>query len=108
MNIMKNIKNFLPHPIKIILKKMRDKVASLEILKLYKTKTGNYYMPLFSYQDIIKKDIINDKIWGEFVYNIGKEHIEENTIVLDAGANFGQLSILFSKLKNNTSIHVYG
>lgn len=62
MNIMKNIKNFLPHPIKIILKKMRDKVTSLEILKLYKTKTGNYYMPLFSYQDIIKKDIINDKI----------------------------------------------
>lgn len=107
MNIIKNIKNFLPHPIKIILKKMRDKVTSLEILKLYKTKTGNYYMPLFSYQDIIKKDIINDKIWGEFVYNIAKEYIEENTIVLDAGANFGQLSILFSKLKKDVIVYSF-
>ena len=107
MNIIKNITNFLPHSIKVILKKMRDSVASLETLKLYKTKTGNYYMPFFSYQDIIKKDIINDKIWGEFVYNIAKEHIEENTIVLDAGANFGQLSILFSKLKKDVKVYSF-
>ena len=107
MNIIKIIKNFLPSSIKIILKKMRDKVTSLEILKLYKTKTGNYYMPFFSYQDIIKKDIINDKIWGEFVYNIAKEHVNENTIVLDAGANFGQLSILFSKLKKNVEVYSF-
>ena len=107
MNNIKNIKNILPVPLKKILKKMRDKVASLEILKLYKTKTGNYYMPLFSYQDIIKKDIINDKVWGEFVYNIAKEHVDENTIVLDAGANFGQLSILFSKLKKNVEVYSF-
>ena len=25
---------------------------------------------------MIKKDIINDKIWGEFVYNIAKEYID--------------------------------
>tara|TARA_B100000787_G_scaffold110031_1_gene81887 strand:- start:7883 stop:8674 length:792 start_codon:yes stop_codon:yes gene_type:complete len=107
MNIIKNLTNFLPHSIKVILKKMRDSVASLETLKLYKTKTGNYYMPFFSYQDIIKKDIKNNKIWGEFVYNIAKEHIEENTIVLDAGANFGQLSILFSKLKKDVIVYSF-
>ena len=64
-------------------------------------------MPFFSYQDIIKKDIKSNKIWGEFVYNIAKEHIEENTIVLDAGANFGQLSILFSKLKKDVIVYSF-
>jgi FkbM family methyltransferase len=107
VNIIKNIKNLIPHSIKKILKKIRNKVTSLETLKLYKTKTGNYYMPFFSYQDIIKKDIINDKIWGKFVYDIAKEYIEENTIVLDAGANFGQLSVLFSKLKKNVEVYSF-
>jgi len=107
MKLLKSIINYLPGPIKKILKKIRDKISSLETLKLYKTKTGNYYMPFFSYQDIIKKDIKNGKIWGEFVYNISQDYIEDNTIVLDAGANFGQLSILFSKLKKDVIVYSF-
>ena len=58
-------------------------------------------MPFFSYQDIIKKKILENKIWGEEVYNISKKFIKNDTIVLDAGANFGQMSILFSQLEKN-------
>ena len=107
MDIVEKIKPFLPKKIKYYLKKLRDKVASLEILKLYKTITGLYYLPFFAYQDIIKKDIINNKIWGKFVYDIAQNYIEENTIVLDAGANFGQLSILFSQLKKNVEVYSF-
>tara|TARA_B100000787_G_C16146545_1_gene274510 strand:- start:232 stop:1023 length:792 start_codon:yes stop_codon:yes gene_type:complete len=107
MSIIKKTANLLPNSLRVILKKLRDKISSLETLKLYKTKTGYYYLPFFSYQDIIKKDIVNDKIWGEFVYDISKEYIKDDTIVLDAGANFGQLSILFSKLKKDVKVYSF-
>ena len=64
-------------------------------------------MPFFSYQDIIKKKILENKIWGEEVYNISKKFIKNDTIVLDAGANFGQMSILFSQLEKNVEVYSF-
>lgn len=105
--IKKIIKLMLPKQIIQYLKLIKNKIMSLEITKIYNTKTGLYCLPLFSFQDIIKKQIIDDKVWGEFVYNTSKDYIEENSIVLDAGANFGQLSVLFSKLKKNVTVYSF-
>lgn len=105
--IKKIIKLILPKQIIQYLKLIKNKIMSLEITKIYNTKTGRYCLPLFSFQDIIKKQIINDKVWGEFVYNTSKDYIEENSIVIDAGANFGQLSVLFSKLKKNVTVYSF-
>ena len=107
MGIMKFFVKSLPYKPKLYLKKIRNFFTSLEYLKLYKTKTGYFYMPFFSYQDIIKKKILENKIWGEEVYNISKKFIKNDTIVLDAGANFGQMSILFSQLEKNVEVYSF-
>ena len=64
MSFIKVLKSILPYPLINLLKKIRNRITSLELTKIYKTKTGNYCLPLLSYQDIIKEKIINDKIMG--------------------------------------------
>ena len=82
-----------------LLFKIYKKIISNKSLKIYKTKTGKFYLPRFAYKDIIRNHIINDKIFDYEIFELSKKYIKENSIVLDAGANYGQLSILFSKLK---------
>ena len=79
----------------------------IQILKKYKTKTGIYYLPLFAFKDGIKNEIINNKIFDEHVYLAGKVCIEPNSIVIDAGANYGQYSILFSKVKEDVEVYSF-
>ena len=82
----------------IIIKNTKKSIIS-EKLKRYKTKTGIYYLPKFAYQDVIRNEIIKNRIFDKEVFDLGKQYIKDNTIVIDAGSNFGQMSILFSKVK---------
>ena len=86
---------------------VRLKIFNLKKIKLYKTITGKYYLPQFALKDLIRNEIIDNKIFDKKVYETGLKHIKENTIVLDVGANFGQLSILFSKAKKNISVYSF-
>ena len=88
-------------------KKLRLKLLNLKKLKLYKTKTGNYFLPQFALRDIIRSEIINNKIFDKKVYETAKRYIKKDTIVLDIGANFGQLSVLFSKCKSNVEVYSF-
>ncbi len=87
----------------------RDERPSIhsEKLKLFKTITGNYYLPKFAYQDVIRREIIKNKIFDEEVFNLSKEFIKPNSVVLDAGANYGQMSILFSKLFSDLTVYSF-
>jgi FkbM family methyltransferase len=67
-------------------------------LTLYDTKTGKYYLPADAKADIVANTIINNGIFEEEVVEIAKKYIKTNTTVLDLGANFGQMSILFSNM----------
>ena len=84
---------------------IRFKIIKIKILGFYKTSTGNYYLPMFAFKDTIRNHIINNQIFDIKIYQIAKKYIKKNTIVIDAGANFGQMSILFSK--HDPSIKVY-
>ncbi len=86
---------------------LRMKLFNIKTLKLYKTKTGNYYLPKYAYKDIIRNCIINNSIFDEHIYNLAREYITPNSIVLDLGSNFGQLGILFSKSQKNVDVYCF-
>lgn len=78
---------------KVIYKsKESDKVS------FHKTKTGNYYLPIDAVNDGIRYAMINDEIFDQPIYDVAKQYIKSNTVVLDVGSNFGQMAVLFSKL----------
>ncbi len=87
----------------------RDERKSLHNyeLKKYKTLTGIYYLPKYAYQDVIRNEIIKNRIFDKKIFELGKKFIEPGTSIIDAGANYGQMSILFSKVCENCSVHSF-
>ena len=88
-------------------RKLRLKIFNLKKLKLYKTVTGNYYLPQFALKDLIRNEIIDNKIFDKKVYETAIKYIQEDSVVLDIGSNFGQLSVLFSKCKKNVEVYSF-
>ncbi|MCF6151991.1 MAG: FkbM family methyltransferase [Candidatus Kuenenia stuttgartiensis] len=67
-------------------------------LKFYQTPIGNYYLPADTTKDCIANDMKSGKIFEPEIVDVVSEYIKKDTIVLDIGANFGQMSLLFSQL----------
>ena len=109
MNIFHIIKNFFitKRYLYLLPRKIRLKIFNLKKLKLYKTKTGNYYLPQFALKDLIRNEIIDNKVFDKKVYETAVKYVKDDTIVLDVGANFGQLSVLLSKYKNNVEVYSF-
>jgi FkbM family methyltransferase len=82
-------------------------VWNIKICKLYKTKNGKFYLPVFAYKDMIANTIKNNRIYQSGILDVAKQYVEENTAVLDVGSNFGQLTIEFSKLKKNVLVYSF-
>ena len=80
-------------------KKIRFLIWNIKFLKLYKTKTGFYYLPFFAFKDRIRDKIINNQITDELVYNKIQEFIKKDSIVLDVGARLS-ISASLSKFKD--------
>ena len=89
-------------------KKIRFLIWNIKILKKYKTKNGDYYLPFFAFKDGIRNRIINNEITDKLIFDKLKDLIKPDTIVLDLGANFGQMSILWSKCKPGVEVHEVG
>ena len=88
-------------------KKIRFLIWNIKILKKYKTKNGDYYLPIFAFKDGIRNKIINNEITDKLIFDKLKSFIEPNTIVLDLGANFGQMSILWSQCNLNVKVYAF-
>lgn len=67
-------------------------------LTFYKTATGNYYLPTDAKGDVIANSIISNQVFEHEVIDLAKKYVKKGTTVLDLGANFGQMSILFSEM----------
>lgn len=67
-------------------------------LTYYQTETGNYYLPTDAELDIVANTIKKGLVFEKEVVNMAKQHIKLGTSVLDIGANFGQMSVLFGNL----------
>ena len=67
MNIFHIIKNFFitKRYLYLLPRKIRLKIFNLKKLKLYKTETGNYYLPQFALKDLIRNEIIDNKIFDK-------------------------------------------
>ncbi len=69
-----------------------------EGLNFYDTPTGKYYLPAHLKKDIVANDIKNGKYFEPEVIDIAKAYIKKGTTVLDVGANYGQMSVVFSEM----------
>ena len=69
---------------------------SCKPLKLYKTSIGTYYLPADATNDVIAQHMKTGKVFEPEIVDIARKYIKNNSIVLDIGANFGQMSLLFS------------
>ena len=87
--------------------KIYRKILNKKTLKLYNTNTGNYFLPKYAFKDIIRNQIIKGNVFDEEIFNLSKSYIKEDTIVLDAGANYGQMSVLFSKIKDKVLVYSF-
>jgi FkbM family methyltransferase len=76
---------------------MDDFMGSLDF---FSTRYGNYFLPKNSEKDIVCRDIRSDKVFDSQIVtelkNIYISRGDPDAIMLDVGANFGQMSILFS------------
>ena len=107
--INQNIKNFFTSKryLYFLPRSLRMRLFNIKKLKLYETKTGSYYLPKYAYKDVIRDHIINNLIFDEHIYNLAKEYIKPDSVVLDLGSNFGQLGILFSQAQKNVDVYCF-
>jgi len=74
------------------------KSKKTDLLKLHFTSTGKYYLPVDALDDYVANTIISNKIFDLEVVKCAEKYIKPGTVVLDIGSNYGQMSILFSKM----------
>lgn len=77
---------------------LQKKSIKTDRLKLHETITGKYYLPEDAFEDYVANSIINNQIFDKEIIDCASLFIKPGTVVLDVGANFGQMSILFSKM----------
>ena len=68
-----------------------------ERAQLYETSTGRYYLPTDAPQDWVISCIKSGGVFEPEVVETAKAYIRPGSTVLDVGANFGQMSVLFSR-----------
>lgn len=66
-------------------------------LSLFKTPIGNYYLPADVEQDIIVNEMKAGRVFEPEIVEVAKQYITDGSTVLDVGANFGQMALLFSQ-----------
>jgi len=78
-------------------KSFRTTVGVQERVQLYETPTGRYYLPTDAPQDHVIQCIKNGGIFEPKIIETAKAYIWPGSTVLDVGANFGQMSVFFSR-----------
>ncbi len=75
---------------------------------LYTTSTGNFCLPIDIYNDPVINYIKNNHMFDDYVVEACKKYIEPGSTVIDVGANFGQMSLQWSKLVGeNGHVHAF-
>lgn len=78
------------------------KKSSVPNLDYFETPIGNYYLPQKNKGDIVAQKMKEGNLFEPFIIDVAKKYIKKGTSVLDIGANYGQMSIEFSKLVSDT------
>lgn len=67
-------------------------------LEFYKTPLGDFYVPSGATDDVIVNCIKEGIIFEPEIVETAKRFAKKDSVVLDVGANFGQMSVLFSDM----------
>ncbi|HMG82761.1 MAG TPA: FkbM family methyltransferase [Ferruginibacter sp.] len=62
------------------------------------TPIGNYFLPIQYKKDPVANDLIRGREFEPDILNVARKYIKKNTTVIDAGANFGHMTVAYSKL----------
>lgn len=73
----------------------------------YETPKGNYYFPKNCKGDIVANAIKTGKLFDEVIFDLAKSYITPNSVILDVGANYGQMAIEFSKVAESTIVYAF-
>jgi FkbM family methyltransferase len=65
-------------------------------LTYFQTATGSYYLPTDAVEDVVANTIKRGDVFEKEVVALASRYIRPGTAVLDVGANFGQMSVLFA------------
>jgi FkbM family methyltransferase len=72
--------------------------STSEELDYFETPTGNYFLPNNAPGDIVINAMRNGLYFDKHILDVAERYITKGSTVLDVGANFGQMSVFFSKL----------
>ncbi|MGX5684660.1 FkbM family methyltransferase [Chryseobacterium cucumeris] len=90
--------NFIGYDLKKLERKRVIKGKSLfKDLTYHPTPIGSYYVPKELNKDAVAQRMKRGLFYDENIICIAREYIQKDTIVLDIGANYGQMSLEFSK-----------
>lgn len=67
-------------------------------LDYFETAIGNYYLPANAPRDNIAHAMKCGRIFEPEIVDVARRFIRPETAVIDVGANFGQMSLLFSQM----------
>ena len=70
--------------------------SNVDKLNLYDTPTGKYYLPSFLKKDIVSNSIKRGLNYDDEIIELAKKYITPQSVFLDVGANYGQMSIVLS------------
>lgn len=83
-------------------------LSTIQGLSFYKTPIGNYYLPANHKRDIVAYAMRRGKVFEDEIVNLALQYIKEGSVVLDVGANYGQMSLIFSsKVGNNGDVYSF-
>lgn len=71
-------------------------------LGYYENALGNFYLPLDAPNDVIINPMKEGRVFEPEVVEVAERFIKKGSVVLDVGANFGQMSLLFSRLTGDS------
>jgi FkbM family methyltransferase len=73
----------------------------------YKTPNGSYFLPKNCKGDIVANDIKTGKLFDEAILDVARSFVTPHSVILDVGANYGQMAIEFSKIADNTVVFAF-
>lgn len=76
----------------------KDERFSHKPLVLYQTPIGNYYLPADAPHDYVAIRMREGQVFEPEIVDVARKYIKTGTTVLDIGACYGQMSLLFSQL----------
>ncbi len=80
--------------------KQYQKKSDIFNLDYFETPTGKYYLPNNVKKDYVANDIKKGEIFDREIVEVSKLYIRRDTSIFDIGANYGQMTILLSKVLN--------